>query len=811
MSPDIQHREETAEEPLTDADGDTGEDWEGPAQKDIADDAEVQQLIAEFERMQARADHRAFKKGDDIGAWMVEAGSIPLLDRDTERSLSREMVERRHQWMERLCRHPLVAQHIEATWESLLFSNKHSVSRKIMGRVRRAPTDTGAPGDINGLLPAHDTLPAMRRNMHTLTGESGKSPQSLEERRTRLTESMVALLAGKQRARQPQTMSPSLPRALDRINRSIACLLAEHPLKPDILMHTFHVGEDGLSADLREEDDLRDAPPQAWLERTGVTRAMHRKIVSDAQQQFLAWQKARHHLVRANLRLVISIAKGYRNRGLSFLDLIQEGHCGLMRAADKYEYWRGFKFCTYATWWIRQSITRAIHDHSHTVRKPPNACEKQGTFGKRLAQAIQDNGRRPENLEEAARWAGAASLTEFRRVMAKALSIDRPTREQDSDGFRFSDVLEECRVPQPHVIAGEQERAQRLEAALQLMPWREQEILRLRNGLGATRFFERTEIDVFLNRFKQPLACTEDGEIETLELQAAAALGIRKKPDGPELTDEERQELSVRMQRESHRVFGTLDERQQWILRLRLNLTRGLTMTLGQCGGILKGVSRERIRQVEQRAESRFAESFLNGDGNGEDDPKDTPAPVGISYEDPTLNLPLASLIEDVRLVNVLQDYGYVRVGDLQKFHKEDAEFMEQIGSSSIGRLQTLLRSLGFRSSTEPQEEAPAAPIAPPPQISLRNGFFRYVFPDVSIRRPDVLALVQQITDEEISQEPSFIGHGGFSVGQGTREKEGALTLDIPRSVPMESIQRICAKIAASGLVSDCPMPMLSV
>ena len=143
------------------------------------------------------------------------------------------------------------------------------------------------------------------------------------------------------------------------------------------------------------------------------------------KQVYSSYQRAKRELSEGNLRLVVSIAKKYRNRGLSFLDLIQEGNAGLMRAVDKFEYRRGFKFCTYATWWIRQAITRAVADQSRTIRIPVHMVETMSRVRNVSRQLLQELGREP-TIEETARRA-ETTVEEARRVLAMSrypISLD---------------------------------------------------------------------------------------------------------------------------------------------------------------------------------------------------------------------------------------------------------------------------------------------------------------------------------------------------------------------------------------------------
>jgi RNA polymerase primary sigma factor len=198
---------------------------------------------------------------------------------------------------------------------------------------------------------------------------------------------------------------------------------------------------------------------------------------------FDEYERAKRDLSGGNLRLVVSIAKKYRNRGLSFLDIIQEGNTGLMRAVDKYEYKRGYKFSTYATWWIRQAITRAIADHARTIRIPVHMIEtmsKLRNIDKHLLQAL---GRQPtiEEIAEAAKM----PVSEARRVMKISrhpISLDRPVGE--SEDSYFGDFIEDDRADNPSDTATSEMLRQRIEQVLKTLTYREREIIKLRYGIG---------------------------------------------------------------------------------------------------------------------------------------------------------------------------------------------------------------------------------------------------------------------------------------------------------------------------------------
>jgi RNA polymerase primary sigma factor len=201
------------------------------------------------------------------------------------------------------------------------------------------------------------------------------------------------------------------------------------------------------------------------------------------ERVFGQYEDGKRTLSSANLRLVVSIAKKYRNRGLSFLDIIQEGNSGLMRAVDKYEYRRGYKFSTYATWWIRQAITRAIADHARTIRIPVHMIETMSRLRNASRTLHQKLGREPA-IEEMAEEANM-SLTEARRVLKMSkhpISLDRPIGE--SEDSYFGDFIEDEAIDSPVMSASQEMLRERIDIVLKTLSYREREIIKLRYGIG---------------------------------------------------------------------------------------------------------------------------------------------------------------------------------------------------------------------------------------------------------------------------------------------------------------------------------------
>jgi RNA polymerase primary sigma factor len=406
---------------------------------------------------------------DPVRMYLTQMGEIPLLTREEEISLAKKIEITRKRFRLEL----LESDYVMKAGIDIL-SRVHRAELPFDRTIKVSMTEGLEKTQITGRMPHNlRTLEELRKqNLADFAIVSGRDVtpaardaawQSLVLRRRK----MVTLL--EELSLRTQRLQPAIKRL-----EQISARMTELERQIDNLKNLKSARDEraNLQRELHDLMQMTLETPKSLAER-----------IASVQSRFAEYEQAMRELSGGNLRLVVSIAKKYRNRGLSFLDLIQEGNTGLMRAVDKYEYRRGYKFSTYATWWIRQAITRAIADQARTIRIPVHMIETMSKLRKVSKTLLQDNAREP-TLEETAE-AARVSLDETRRVMRISrhpISLDRPVGE--SEDSYFGEFIEDDATDSPVDSATQEMLKEKIDHVLKTLTYREREIIKLRYGLG---------------------------------------------------------------------------------------------------------------------------------------------------------------------------------------------------------------------------------------------------------------------------------------------------------------------------------------
>jgi RNA polymerase primary sigma factor len=281
------------------------------------------------------------------------------------------------------------------------------------------------------------------------------------------------------------------------------------PVAAELELEGTGPGLDSLRLYLRS---IGRVPLLSAAEEVGLAKRIERGDVA-----------AKQHMVEANLRLVVSIAKGYMGRGLTFLDLIQEGSLGLIRAVEKFDYRRGFKFSTYATWWIRQAVTRAIADKGRTIRIPVHMAEKLNKVLHSERQLIQQLGREPTPAEIAAELEfPIGEVREVLRMAQQPISLEKPVGDEEDSAL--ADFVEDIAAESPFETASESLRRESVGRVLAVLPRREREVLEMRYGITGGRSRTLEEVGRAFNITRERVRQIENRTLKKLQTLPEAQL-----------------------------------------------------------------------------------------------------------------------------------------------------------------------------------------------------------------------------------------------------------------------------------------------